>query len=93
MLQPRHEIKVDKLFCLVFCAMIPYGYMVHYEKNIMWGISNVNKCGHFVFQNAMQVLTLCKHSSDYITNMGKGFLCVGENVFIEAPSNLRVVVP
>jgi hypothetical protein len=59
----------------------------------MWGIPNVYKCGHFVFQNAMQVFTLCKHSSNYITNMGKGFLCIRENVFIEAPSNLRVVVP
>jgi hypothetical protein len=68
-------------------------YGEHYEKNIMWGISNAHKCGHFVFCNAMQVLTLCKNSSNYITNMGKGFLCVGENVFIEAPSNLRVIVP
>jgi hypothetical protein len=39
----------------------------------MWGISNACKCGHFVFQNAMQVFTLYKHSPNYITNMGKGF--------------------
>jgi hypothetical protein len=28
----------------------------------------------------MQVLTLCKHSSNYIINMGKGFICMRKRV-------------
>ncbi len=37
MLQPRHEINVDKLCCLVFCAMIPYGYMVSIMRKTLCG--------------------------------------------------------
>jgi hypothetical protein len=46
--------------------MIPYGYMV--------SIMIKTLCGEFqMLASAMQVFTLCKHSPNYITNMGKGF--------------------
>jgi hypothetical protein len=37
MVQPRHEIKLDKRFCLVFCPMIPYGYMVSIMRKTLCG--------------------------------------------------------
>ncbi len=37
MLQPRHEIKVDNFFCLVFCSMIPYRYMVSIMRKTLYG--------------------------------------------------------
>jgi aminoglycoside/choline kinase family phosphotransferase len=67
----------DKIWQTILFSFLSHDtlrvYGEYNDKNIMWGISNACKCGHSVFQNAMQVFILWKHSSNYITNMGKGF--------------------
>jgi hypothetical protein len=54
--------------------MITYGYMVSImRKKVCGEFQILANAGILFSKNAMQVLTLCKHSSNYITNMGKGF--------------------
>jgi hypothetical protein len=93
MLQPRHEIKLDKLFCLVFCPVITYGYMVSITRKKVCGEFQVLASAGILFSKMpCKFLHFVNIPPTTLRIWAKVFMC-RRNMFIEAPSNLRVVAP